>query len=85
MELRSRPLALLGSLQLAGVLFYDVGDAFDRWAELRLHHAVGAGARLLLPQLDRIVVRADLGVPLARPAGVDPVGFYATFGQAFAP
>ena len=84
-ELRSRPWQLLQSLQLGGVLFYDAGDAFDRWRDLHLWQAVGVGARMLFPQLDRIVFRVDLGVPLSRPAGagVSPLSFRATFGQAF--
>lgn len=84
-ELRSRPWQLLDSLQLGGVLFYDAGDAFDAWSALRLRQAVGAGARVLFPQLDRVVFRMDVGFPLTRPlpAGAGPVTFFATFGQVF--
>jgi hypothetical protein len=81
-EYRSRPLQLFDSIQLGAVLFYDVGDAFDRWAELRLKHSVGFGARWLFPQLDRVVFRVDVGFPLVRTPGSSPVSFYATFGQA---
>lgn len=84
-EYRSRPWQILESIQLAGVLFYDAGDAFDRWDELRWWHAVGFGARVLLPQLDRVVFRVDVGFPLVRAGGIDPVAFFATFGQAFPP
>ncbi len=86
-EYRSRPWQFLDSLQLGGVLFYDAGDAFDRWKDLRLRQAAGFGARVLFPQLDRIVFRADVGFPLARtlPPGVSPVSFFVTFGQAFSP
>jgi hypothetical protein len=84
-ELRARPRQLLSSLQLGGVLFYDAGDAFDGWRSLHLRQAVGVGARVLFPQLDRVVFRVDVGFPLARPlpAGVAPLGFFVTFGQAF--
>jgi hypothetical protein len=87
LELRSRPAALFETVQVAGVLFYDTGDAFDRWRDLRLRHAVGVGARVLLPQLDRTVFRADLGFPIASPSGEDlaPASFVVTFGQAFSP
>jgi hypothetical protein len=84
-EARARPWQILESLQIGGVLFYDAGDAFDRWQDLRFHQAVGAGVRMLFPQLDRLVFRLDVGVPLTRPleAGVAPVAFFVTFGQAF--
>ncbi len=84
-EYRSRPLQLFDSLQIGGVLFYDAGDAFDGWRNLHLWQSAGFGARILFPQLDRIVFRVDVGFPLARPdaQGVPPVTFYATFGQAF--
>lgn len=86
-ECRSRPLELFHSVQLGGVLFYDAADAFDRFGDVRLRHSVGLGARVLFPQLDRVVFRADVGFPLGRPlpAGVSPVGFFVTFGQAFSP
>ena len=84
-ELRSRPLQLFDSVQIGGVVFYDAGDAFFRWRDLEIQHGVGVGARILFPQLDRLVFRADLGFPLTRsiPGGVQPVTFYVTFGQAF--
>jgi hypothetical protein len=82
-EYRSRPLELFESIQVAGTLFYDVGDAFDVWSDLRLWQTVGGGLRFLLPQLDRVAFRLDVGVPIAPPAGVMPVNFFVTFGQAF--
>ena len=84
-EYRSRPWQLFESLQLGGVLFYDAGDAFSGSRDLELRHALGFGARILFPQLDRVVFRADVGFPLARdiPGGVPPVTFFVTFGQAF--
>ena len=84
LELRSRPIALFETVQVGGVLFYDTGDAFDRWRDLRLRQAAGVGARVLLPQLDRTVFRVDLGFPIASPAGEDlaPASFVVTFGQA---
>jgi len=86
-EGRSRPVQLFRSVQLGGVVFYDAGDAFDRFGDLHLQQSVGLGARILFPQLDRVVFRADLGFPVTRPlpAGVAPVGFFVTFGQAFSP
>lgn len=87
LEYRSRPIEIL-KVQLGGVLFYDVGDAFSGWENLRPSHAVGVGFRALLPQFDRIVFRADLGVPISAtplPAGVMPVSFFVTFQQALLP
>lgn len=87
LEYRSRPWQVLGSLQLGGVAFYDVGDAFDGWRNLRLWQSAGIGARSLFPQLDRTVFRVDVGFPLSRPLpqGVSRAAVYATFGQAFSP
>ena len=46
--------------------------------------SVGVGFRFLFPQLDRFVLRGDVGFPLPpRDAGVAPVGFYLAFQQAF--
>ena len=84
-EFRSRSLPLFETVQLGGVLFYDAGNAFDRWSDLHLWHAVGFGARVLFPQVDRVVFRLDVAFPLSRPlpAGATPVTFFGTFGQAF--
>jgi hypothetical protein len=87
LELRSRPAVLFETVQVGAVVFYDTGDAFDRWRDLRLRHAAGFGARVLLPQLDRTVFRADVGFPISSPSGADlaPASFVVTFGQAFSP
>lgn len=82
-EYRTRPLEVLGS-QLAGALFYDAGDAFNGFDALNLKQSVGVGFRFLFPQLDRFVLRGDVGFPLPpRDRGVGPVGFYLAFQQAF--
>ncbi|WP_394850605.1 hypothetical protein LZC95_24500 [Pendulispora brunnea] len=83
-EFRTRPIAIF-SVQLAGALFYDVGNTFDGFDNMDLHQSAGAGFRVLFPQVDRIVFRGDFGFPLDRPlpAGVQPVTFYFTFQQAF--
>jgi hypothetical protein len=57
-EARSRAVPLF-SLRLGGVLFWDAGRAADRWEDLDLRHAVGLGARLLIPQLNSYVLRFD--------------------------
>lgn len=82
-EYRTKPLQVLGS-QLAAAVFYDVGDAFNGYDNLHPKQSVGVGFRFLFPQLDRFVLRGDLGFPLPpRDAGVSAMGFYLAFQQAF--
>jgi hypothetical protein len=71
-ELRSPPL-VLGSVHIGGVLFYDAGGIGEELSDLALHHALGLGMRLLLPQFNRFAFRFDLGVPL------DADGFEVVF------
>jgi hypothetical protein len=94
LEFRSRPVRVV-TVQLGGVLFYDVGDAFDGFSSMHLKDSVGAGLRLLFPQLDRIVFRIDWGLPLEPPIAsltaaeqgfhTFPGSVFLTFGQAFPP
>ena len=65
-EIRTRPLRLWTILfGLAG--FYDAGDAFDDWHQIRPKHSVGLGFRGLFPQFQRIVGRLECAFPLDRP------------------
>lgn len=82
LEFRTRPLDIF-SVQLGGVLFYDVGDAFYRHSDIEFRHGVGGGLRFLAPQLDRDVFRVDVGVPVPFDAPGGDVTVIATFGQAF--
>lgn len=84
LEYRTRAFEVL-KVMFGGVLFYDIADAFDGWSNLHPRHTVGVGLRALFPQFDRIVFRADLGVPIARTADRDvgAVSFFLTFAQAF--
>jgi hypothetical protein len=84
-ELRTRGFSVL-SVQLGGVAFYDAGDAFNGFAHMNPHTSAGVGGRVLFPQFDRIVFRADIGFPLAPqglPPGVSPYSYYFAFEQAF--
>jgi hypothetical protein len=87
-ELRSRPVEIL-SMELAGVAFYDVGNAFTGWNNFIPYQSVGVGIRTLFPWLDRTVFQADIGFPLERPvdpstnALIPPYSFIISFGQAF--
>ncbi len=82
LEFRTRPVSLY-SVQLAGVLFQDVGDAFDEFGEVSLKQGVGVGLRFLIPQFDRDVFRVDLGFPVPFDAATGETTVIATFGQAF--
>jgi len=62
-EVRSIPLPIW-VFRVGGVLFYDVGGAEDTLRELRLHHDVGIGFRMLIPQTSRELFRFDLAIPL---------------------
>jgi hypothetical protein len=86
-EFRSRPVEIL-TCELAGVAFYDVGDAFNGFSKLNPFQSLGFGLRALFPQLDRLVFRADIGFPVERidPATQKPIapyGFLVSFAQAF--
>jgi hypothetical protein len=82
LEFRTRPVQII-SVQLAAALFHDVGDAFDKWSDIRLRQGVGAGIRFLAPQLDRDVFRIDVGFPVPADAPDGETTVIATFGQAF--
>jgi len=86
LEFRTRPLQIF-SMLFGGAFFYDVGRAYNgRLDEISPAHSVGAGFRIVLPQLDRAVIRGDFGFPVTAgdlPAGVQPMSFYFAFGQAF--
>jgi hypothetical protein len=84
LELRTRPLQLW-TVQLGGVLFYDIGHASDGFDELRPYHGAGFGLRLVFPQLERAVTRIDWGFPLTPHGTVGSVfdGLVVTFRQAF--
>jgi hypothetical protein len=94
-EFRSRPAEIL-SCQLGGAVFVDGGHAADGLNNLQPRHSVGAGLRILFPQLDRLVFRADIGFPLQdrtvrAPGGgevsnprVPPFSVTVAFEQAFA-
>ena len=76
-EYRARPFEVLTSF-LGLVFFYDVGSAFD--VNPSLTHTIGLGVRLLLPQLNREVIRVDFGFVFGGPnPGFDRIN--ASWGQ----
>jgi hypothetical protein len=88
-EARSRPVEIL-SCELAGVAFYDVGDAYAAGSRFQSYQSLGVGIRALFPWLDRTVFRADIGFPTVRPIdpstgiSIPPYSFLISFAQAFA-
>ncbi|MEI9939602.1 MAG: BamA/TamA family outer membrane protein [Pseudomonadota bacterium] len=82
-ELRSTSLDIL-SAQVGAAAFYDVGDAKNHVENFQLKQSVGLGLRVLFPEFDRIVLRADWGFPLSPGYQSFPGAFFLSFGQAFA-
>jgi hypothetical protein len=85
LEFRTRSLDLW-TAQAGLVGFYDLGDAFHGFSQLRPYDSIGLGARVLFPQLDRLVVRLDVGFPMgegARIPGMSPASFFIALSQAF--
>jgi hypothetical protein len=83
-EIRSVPLPIW-VFRVGGVLFYDVGGADDTLRQLRLHHDVGVGFRMLIPQTSRELFRFDLAFALddgVRTKAGHPA-FIAGFESAF--
>jgi outer membrane protein assembly factor BamA len=62
-EYRTVPYAIW-VLRLGGVLFYDLGGVTDSLATMQLHHDIGVGVRMLIPQTSRQLFRFDLAFPL---------------------
>jgi hypothetical protein len=81
-EYRSRPLPIW-SVQTGAAAFWDVADAVDGLRQLDLKQSVGVGFRALFPQAERIVFRADFGVPIERGRLSFPGALFVSFGQAF--
>jgi hypothetical protein len=79
-EFRTKPLSILTTL-VGGAVFWDMGHVAPDIQSLEMKHGVGAGLRILIPQLDRQVFRLDLGFPL--PGSVQQFTFFAGFYQAF--
>ena len=87
LELRTSAVNLF-SARVGAVVFYDLGGTGPTLPSLTLHQSVGAGVRILLPQLNRQCFRLDWAAPLTPgrgriPNAPLPGGVYFTFGQAF--
>lgn len=81
-ELRSIPFPFW-IVRLGGTLFYDLGGAFNTFGnDFALHHDVGFGLRMLVPQTARDLFRFDFAFPLDG-AAAGKLRFIAAFEQAF--
>jgi len=83
-EARTRSIDIL-SAQVGLAAFYDVGGASETFQDLHLRQSVGGGVRILFPQADRTVLRADWAFPFTPTPGYAtfPGAFYIAFDQAF--
>ena len=86
-EMRSSAVNIL-SARVGGVAFYDLGGTGEQVKDITVHQSLGAGVRILFPQLNRQVFRLDWAAPLTPGRGRIPDrplpgGVYFTFGQAF--
>lgn len=81
-ELRTSAVNIL-SARVGAALFYDVGGVGKQLQDVALHQSVGAGVRILFPQVNRQVFRVDWAAPLTAPYRALPGGIYISFGQAF--
>lgn len=64
-EYRSASVKVLAA-QVGAVAFYDAGAAAQGFDKLTPKQSLGAGLRMLFPQINRLVLRADFAVPLDR-------------------
>lgn len=87
LEFRSRP-AELWTVQLGAAAFFDTAAAWDNGQPRDFRQDIGAGLRIVFPQLERTGMRIDWAVPLQLDPDVGvtsafPGRFVWTFGQAF--
>lgn len=76
-ELRTLPIEWQ-AVHVGAVLFYDVGSVYRKVSEVRMHHAIGIGLRVLLPQFNRYPFSFDAADALDRGQPFVPI---ASSGQ----
>jgi Omp85 superfamily domain len=87
LEFRSRSVQF-GSIQFGAAAFFDAGAAFDSFDHIEPRRSLGLGLRMVLPQIERAVLRFDLGFPIDRPIDpatgqpIGPASFFVAFNQA---
>lgn len=62
------------SLHLGAVAFFDAGTVYSDLDDLSMHYSLGVGLRGLLPQFNRLPLRADLGFGLGESSIVPSFG-----------
>src|SRR5262249_54247386 len=81
-EARTRPLRILFT-RIGAVAFWDAGDAAPVIGDFSIKHGVGGGVRIVIPQLDPLVILADWAFALNGPApgwpGQFSMGAYQVF------
>jgi len=87
LEVRTSAINIL-SARVGAVAFYDVGGTGELVDDITLHQSLGAGLRILFPQVNRQCFRVDWAAPLTPgfgriPDRPLPGGVFFTFGQAF--
>jgi hypothetical protein len=82
LEARSASFRLLW-WEVGGTVFWDAGHAADSLSELSLQHDVGLGLRVLFPQLNPLVMRADWAIPLTGSTAGLPGRVSIGFQQVF--
>lgn len=87
LELRTFAVNIL-SARIGAVAFYDVGGTGESVKSIAVHQSVGAGLRILFPQVNRQCFRVDWAAPLTAGRGRTPDrplpgAVFFTFGQAF--
>jgi hypothetical protein len=82
-EFRTRSIDLF-SVHSGLAAFFDAGDASDGFRHLYLRQSAGVGLRFLVPELDRVVLRADWAFPFEPAPGYStfPGTLYVTYEQA---
>jgi hypothetical protein len=83
-EFRTRSIEIL-SVHTGLAAFYDAASVTTRFRDVRPKQAVGLGLRFLMPQFDRVVLRADWAFPLNPLPGSAtlPGALYVGYEQAF--
>lgn len=87
LELRTFSINVL-SARVGAVAFYDLGGVGEVVQDLALRQSLGAGVRVLFPQINRACFRLDWAAPLTPGPGRIPDqplpgALFFTFGQAF--
>ena len=63
-EARMTPIPVLHIFRAGAVAFYELGGTANTLSNLTVYNDVGAGLRVLIPQLDRSLFRLDVAFPL---------------------